>query len=100
MIRNAARVHLPEQVRNQIAPNTDLRSAYSPYINSYATTFGIPTAQVNLADVEKMAIGDKGFVPIWEFNSKKRALPGWDKTPEAYDYVGGIADQVLKDFGF
>lgn len=99
-IRAVARQHLPESVRNQIDPSIDLRSAYAPYVNSYSTTFGIPANQVKIADIERIALTDKGFAPIWEFNAKKRSLPGWDQTPEAYDYVDSVANQVLRDFGF
>lgn len=99
-IRSVARQHLPESIRGQIDPTIDLRSAYAPYINSYAKTFGVPANQVKVADIERIALTDKGFAPIWEFEAKKRSLPGWPQTPEAYDYVDSVANQVLRDFGF
>ena len=100
LIRSAARAHLPESVKNSIDPSLDLSSAYSPYINSYARTFGIDPKNVKIADVEKLALTDNGLEPIYKFDSKKKALPQWQYTPEAKKEVSSAVNRVLKDFGF
>ena len=101
MIRNAARNHLPDSIKNNIDPTMDLNVFYSPYINSYAKTFGINPTQVKISDVEPLALTDKGtLTPIYEFDKKKRSLPNWQYTPEAKTAVADSVQQVLKDFGF
>lgn len=99
-IRNAARATLPEKVRNSIDPNLDLRSALSVYVNSYAKSFGIPTDQVPLSQIQSMAITENGFVPVGEFEKKKKSLPEWALTPEAKSEVADVTTTVLKNFGF
>ena len=100
LIRSAARAHLPESVKNSIDPSLDLSVAYSPYINSYARTFGVDPRNVKISDIEKLALTDKGLEPIYKFDAKKKALPQWQFTPEAKDEVSAGINQVLQDFGF
>ena len=101
MIRNAARVHLPDSIKNTLDPSLDLNNLYSPYINSYAKTFGLDPKQVKISDVEPLALSDKGtLVPIYDFDKKKRSLPNWQYTPEAKTAVSDSVSTVLKDFGF
>jgi len=101
MIRNAARVHLPDSIKSTLDPTLDLDNLYSPYINSYAKTFGLNPNQVKISDVEPLALSDKGtLVPIYDFDKKKRSLPNWQYTPEAKTAVSDSISTVLKDFGF
>ena len=101
MIRNAARTHLPDSIKNSIDPTADLNVFYAPYINSYAKTFGVDPTQVKISDIEPLVLTDKGTLnPIYEFDKKKRTLPTWQYTPEAKTAVADTVQQVLKDFGF
>jgi hypothetical protein len=101
MIRNAARNHLPDSIKNNIDPTTDLNVFYSPYINSYAKTFGMDPTQVKISDIEPLVLTDKGTLnPIYQFDKNKRTLPNWQYTPEAKTAVADSVQQVLKDFGF
>lgn len=99
-IRNSARLALPETVRNSIDPNEDLTTAFATYISNWSKTFGVPASQVPLNKILPLATTDKGFVPIYEFEKKKRQLAEWDKTPEALTETAGVISTVLKDFGF
>lgn len=99
-IRNSARLALPEAVRNSIDPNEDLTTAFATYISSYSKTFGIPANQVPLSKILPLATNEKGFVPSYEFEKKKRQLAEWEYTPEAKTETAGIISTVLKDFGF
>ncbi len=99
-IRNSARLALPEAVRNSIDPNEDLTTAFATYISSYSKTFGIPANQVSLSKILPLATNEKGFVPSYEFEKKKRALPEWDYTPEAKTETASVISTVLRDFGF
>jgi hypothetical protein len=47
-----------------------------------------------------LATNEKGFVPSYEFEKKKRALPEWDYTPEAKTETASVISTVLRDFGF
>jgi hypothetical protein len=99
-IRNSARLALPEAVRNSIDPNEDLTTAFATYISNYSKTFGVPANQVSLNKILPLATNEKGFVPIYEFEKKKRQLAEWDYTPEAKTETAGIISTVLRDFGF
>ena len=99
-IRNSARNALPEAVKNSIDPNEDLTTAFATYISNYSKTFGVPANQVSLNKILPLATNDKGFIPIYEFEKKKRQLAEWDTTQEARTETAGIVSTVLRDFGF
>lgn len=99
-IRNSARNALPEAVKNSIDPNEDLTTAFATYISNYSKTFGVPASQVRLSKIIPMATNDKGFVPIYDFEKKKRQLAEWDTTQDARTETANVVSTVLKDFGF
>lgn len=99
-IRNSAKLALPETVRNFIDPTEDLSTAFATYISNYSKTFGIPASQVPLSKIIPLATNEKGFVPIYDFEKKKRQLAEWEYTPEARTETAGIVSTVLRDFGF
>jgi hypothetical protein len=99
-IRNSARLALPESVRNSIDPNEDLTTSFATYISNYSKTFGVPANQVSLSKIIPMATNEKGFVPIYDFEKKKRQLAEWDLTPDARTETANVVSTVLKDFGF
>jgi hypothetical protein len=99
-IRNSARLALPEAVRNSIDPNEDLTTAFATYISNYSKTFGVPASQVSLNKILPLATNEKGFVPIYEFEKKKRQLAEWDYTQDARTETANVVSTVLKDFGF
>jgi hypothetical protein len=99
-IRNSARNALPEAVKNSIDPNEDLTTAFATYISNFSKTFGVPVSQVSLNKILPLATNDKGFIPIYEFEKKKRQLAEWDTTQEARTETAGIVSTVLRDFGF
>ena len=99
-IRNSAKLALPEAVRNSIDPNEDLTTAFATYISNYSKTFGVPPSQVSLNKILPLATNDKGFIPIYEFEKKKRQLAEWDNTQEARTETANVVSTVLKDFGF
>ena len=99
-IRNSARLALPEAVRNSIDPNEDLTTSFATYISNFAKTFGMPANQVSLSKIIPLATNEKGFVPIYDFEKKKRQLAEWDYTPDARTETANVVSTVLKDFGF
>lgn len=99
-IRNSARLALPEAVRNSIDPNEDLTTSFATYISNFAKTFGVPANQVSLSKIIPLATNEKGFVPIYDFEKKKRQLAEWDYTQDARTETANVVSTVLKDFGF
>lgn len=99
-IRQQAFRSMPQAVRDSLDPDLDLTANFATYINSYAKTFGVPAAQVDIMKVIPLATDEKGFVSIPGFEKKKRSLSEWQYTPEAREEVSSIADRVLRDFGF
>lgn len=99
-IRKNARNALPEAVQKSIDPNEDLSTAFSTYISNYSKTFGVPASQVSLSKIIPMATNEKGFVPIYDFEKKKRQLAEWDYTQDARTETANVVSTVLKDFGF
>jgi hypothetical protein len=99
IIRTNARRILPEAVRNQIAPDEDLSTTFSTYMNRIAKAKGVPVSAVNLNDVIPLAITDKGFATDKEFEVNKRSQAWWDKSPEGISVTTTFLNDTLKDFG-
>jgi len=99
IIRTSARRILPEAVRNQIAPDEDLSTTFSTYMNRIAKARGIPLSAVKLNDVIPLAITDKGFATDKEFEVNKRSQAWWDKSPEGISVTTTYLNDTLKDFG-
>jgi len=99
IIRTNARRILPEAVRNQIAPDEDLSTTFSTYMNNIAKAKGVPVSAVNLRDVIPLAITDKGFADYQEFEKKKRSQAWWDSSPEGFAVTTTFLNDTLKDFG-
>jgi len=98
-IRANARRLLPEAIRSQMAPDEDLTTTFSSYINNVAKARGIPASSVNLGEVISIATDDKGFVDSQKFEKNKIAQPWWDGSPEGIDKTITVINDTLKDFG-
>jgi hypothetical protein len=85
----------------------DARELASGYINVMSETFEIMPNDISLDDPYiRQALtttDDKGNarpVGLWEFQQKLRNDPRWMGTKQAEDEISGIANDVLKMFGF
>lgn len=85
-IRNKAAVFLPA-FKNNFAAGENAREALSPYISSYAKTYGIPEDQVKIEDVAFAGAGEKALMPK-DFNDAIVRLP---KFKETNTYKAGVA---------
>lgn len=99
LIRQQGRLFLPENVRSAIDPTIDLSSALGIYVNSMAKSKGVPVDQIDINDVIPLAVTDKGFASISDFNKAKRKLSWWADTPEAIETVYKGIGQVFNNFG-
>ncbi len=98
-IRTSARRLLPEAIRSQIAPDEDLSTTFSAYLNNYARAYGVPVSSINVSKIIPLAITDKGFATLQEFEVKKRSQKSWDGSQEGYAVTIETINNTLKDFG-
>ena len=98
-IRASARRLLPEAIRSQIEPDEDLSTTFSAYINNYAKAYGVPVSSISVNKVIPLAITDKGFATLQEFEVKKRSQKSWDGSQEGFAVTIDTINDTLKDFG-
>lgn len=98
-IRKYARRILPEAVRNQIDEDEDLSTTFSTYMSNIAKARGLPISAIKLNDVIPLAITDKGFADLQQFEVKKRSQPWWDSSPEGISVTTVALNDTLKDWG-
>ena len=101
MIRNVAKIGLPDKVSSLVDQGIDLDTLYSPYKNIMASTLEINPQSITLNDPTlRSAISGDKEVPIYEFERQLRKDQRWQYTNQAKQEVSDIALKVLKDFGF
>jgi hypothetical protein len=101
LIRNTAKIGLPDKVAQMVDNGLDLETVYSPYRTLMATTLEIPRENISLNDPTlRMAIGPDKEMSIYEYQRSLRKDPRWQFTDKARETVADTASRVLKDFGF
>ena len=99
IIRNAAKIGLPEDIGRMLDQGMNLDTILSPYKNAYASTLEIDPNSITLKDVLQKAITDKGFVPVYKFKVDLRKDPRWQNTDNARQEASTVAYNILRDFG-
>lgn len=101
LIRNTAKVGLPDKVSALIDQGVDLDTIYSPYKNMMAATLEVNPDTIQLNDPTlRMAIGPDKEMSLYDYQRSLRKDPRWQYTNNARSDVSKAALQVLKDFGF
>jgi hypothetical protein len=101
MIRNVAKIGMPQNVAALLDQGIDLDALYSPYKNIMASTLEINPQSITLNDPTlRSAITGDREIPIYEFERQLRQDSRWQYTNQAKEEVSNIALKVLKDFGF
>jgi hypothetical protein len=101
LIRQTAKVGLPERVAKLIDQGTDLKSVYAPYQNLMETVLELPRGSVDLNDPTlRAAITVDKEMPLYDFEKNLRKDSRWQYTNNARQEVSDVALKVLKDFGF
>lgn len=101
LIRNTAKVGLPDKVGALIDQGVDLDTIYSPYKNMMAATLEVSPETIQLNDPTlRMAIGPDKEMSLYDYQRSLRKDPRWQYTNNARADVSKAALQVLKDFGF
>lgn len=101
IIRDVAKIGMPQNIASLLDNGVDLDTVYSPYKNVMASTLEINPESITLSDpVLRSAITGEKELPIYEFQRKLRQDTRWQYTNQAKEEVSDVALKVLRDFGF
>ena len=100
-IRNAAKLGLPDNVKNLVDQGIDLDAIYSPYRQTMASILEINPESINLNDPTlRMGIAADKEMPLYEYQRALKKDPRWQYTNNAREDVSSSVQKVLRDFGF
>lgn len=101
LIRDTAKIGMPEKVAKLLDQGVDLQTIYTPYKNLMASTLEINPATITMNDPTlRSAITSDAEVPLYQFERQLRKDNRWQYTNQAKSEVGDATQQILKDFGF
>ena len=101
LIRNTAKIGLPDKVSALLDGGVDLETVYSPYKRLMASTLEVAPDSISLDDATlRMAIGPDKEMSLYDFQRSLRKDPRWQYTDQARQSVSEAALGVLRDFGF
>jgi hypothetical protein len=101
VIRQTAKIGLPENVGKLLDEGVDLETVYSPYRNLMAKVLEVNPETVRLDDpVLRSAITSQGEMSLYDYQRQLRKDPRWQYTDNAREDVSNAALQILRDFGF
>lgn len=101
MIRDVAKIGMPQNIATLLDNGIDLDAIYSPYKNVMASVLEINPESITLSDpVLRSAITGEKELPIYEFQRQLRKDARWQYTNQAKEEVSDVALKVLRDFGF
>jgi len=101
IIRDVAKIGMPEKVAKLIDQGVDLDTIYSPYKNLMANTLEINPETITLNDPTlRTAITAENEVPLYQFERQLRQDNRWQYTNQARSEVADAAKKILQDFGF
>jgi hypothetical protein len=101
MIRDVAKIGMPQNIASMIDNGVDLDAIYSPYKNVMASVLEINPDSIALSDpLLRSAITGERELPIYEFQRQLRKDSRWQYTNQAKEEVSDVALKVLRDFGF
>jgi hypothetical protein len=101
MIRDVAKIGMPQNIASMLDNGVDLDAIYSPYKNVMASVLEISPESITLNDpLLRSAITGEKELPIYEFQRQLRKDSRWQYTNQAKEEVSDVALKVLRDFGF
>jgi hypothetical protein len=101
IIRDTAKIGLPDRVASLVDKGIDLETIYNPYRNMMAATLEVNPETIKLNDPTlRMAIGPEKEMSLYDYQRTLRKDARWQYTDNARQEVSSIAKSVLKDFGF
>lgn len=101
IIRDVAKIGMPEKITKLMDQGVDLATIYAPYKNIMASTLEINPASIDLNDSTlRSAITADAEMPIYEFERQLRKDNRWEYTNQAKSEVADATKKILQDFGF
>jgi hypothetical protein len=101
IIRQQAKLGLPEKVGKLLDEGLDLSNIYAPYRNTMAALLEVTPDSIKLDDpILRSAYGTDKEMSIFDFKRAVRKDPRWQYTDNAREEVSSAALSVLRDFGF
>ena len=101
LIRQTAKIGLPQNVGKLLDEGVDLETVYTPYRNIMAKVLEINPTSIRLDDpVLRSAITSTGETSLYDYQRQLRKDPRWQNTDNAREEVSNAALNVLRDFGF
>ena len=101
IIRQAAKIGMPEKVASLLDNGVDLSTIYEPYKNLMASTLEISPETIGLDDPTlRTAITPQSELSLYDFQKMLRKDNRWQYTKQARDEVSTGVQKVLQDFGF
>lgn len=101
LIRQQAKLGLPEKVGTLLDEGLDLANVYAPYRTRMANILELTPDSIQLNDptLQQAYAGDKEM-SLFDFERALRKDPRWQYTDNARQDVSNAALGVLRDFGF
>ena len=101
IIRDVAKIGMPEKVAKLMDQGIDLQTIYSPYKNMMESVLELPSGSITMDDPTlRDAITSEGEIPLYQFQRNLRQDSRWQYTNSAKQEVSSAVSKVLKDFGF
>lgn len=101
VIRNVAKLGLPDKVGALVDQGVDLETIYTPYRRQMASLLEVNEDAISLDDpLLRSSIGPDKEMSLYDFKKAVRKDPRWQYTDNAKEEVSNVALQVLRDFGF
>jgi hypothetical protein len=101
IIRDTAKIGLPDRVASLVDKGIDLETIYNPYRNMMAATLEVNPETIKLNDPTlRMAIGPDKEMSLYDYQRSLRKDARWQYTDNARQDVSSLTSRILKDFGF
>jgi hypothetical protein len=101
IIRQTAKIGLPDKVSKLLDQGLDLDAVYAPYRNTMASLLEVNPDSISLNDsLLRTAIQGDKEMPIYDFQRQIRKDNRWQYTNNARGEAADVATTVLRDFGF
>jgi hypothetical protein len=101
IIRQTAKLGLPDKVASLLDLGVDLKTIYDPYRRVMSSVLEVNPETIGLDDrTLRSAIGPDKEMSMYDFERVLRKDPRWQYTNNAREDVSNSALKVLRDFGF
>lgn len=101
LIRQQAKLGLPDKVGALLDEGLDLSNIYEPYRKAMSTLLEVTPDSISLDDpLLRTAYGPDKEMSIYDFKRSIRKDPRWQYTDNAREEVSSVALNVLRNFGF